>query len=550
MENNGYSGLVKQALEEFHALPAFSDFKGETLTFAQVGERMEGLHHFFKKQGIKKGDKIALIGRNMSSWGVTYLAVVTYGAVIVPILPEFSSNDIHHIVNHSESKLLFCTDLQFDRVDDTHMPKLEAIISITNYRVLVSRKSSVHEAFDKYLPLLNGNGNKFDINNIAFETFDSEDLAVLSYTSGTSGFSKGVMLPHRSIWSNVVFARDTFDIGAGDRIVSFLPLAHAYGCLFEYLWPFTEGCHITFLTRTPSPQVITEAFREVKPHLILSVPLILEKIFKKNIQPKIDSGKMKTMLKIPGLNKLIYRKIRKSLIEVFGGQFSEMIIGGAALNKDVELFLRKIEFPFTIGYGMTECGPLISYAPWQQSRTFSAGSIVNRMRVKIDSPDPYNVVGEILVKGDNTMLGYFKNKEATDQIFDSEGWLHTGDLGVTDDQQFIYIKGRSKNMILGPSGQNIYPEEIEAVVNSLDYVQESLVREVNGKLEALVYPDYERADSEGLDTNALEKKIQEQKQTANAILPSYMNLFKVTLFPTEFEKTPKKSIKRYVYTQN
>ncbi len=547
MENNGYSGLVKQALEQYCNLPAFSDFKGETLTYAQVGERIQGLHHFFQEQGIKKGDKVALIGRNMSSWGVTYLAVITYGAVIVPILPEFSSNDIHHIVNHSESKLLFCTDLQFDRVDDTQMPHLEAIISITGYRVLVSRKSAVHAAFEKYLPLLNGDGSQFNINKLMFGQFGSEELAVLSYTSGTSGFSKGVMLPHRSIWSNVVFARDTFDINAGDRIVSFLPLAHAYGCLFEYLWPFTEGCHITFLTRVPSPQIITEAFRAVKPNLILAVPLILEKIFKKNIQPKIESPSMKALLMVPGLNKLIYKKINKTLIDVFGGEFSEMIIGGAALNKDVELFLRKIGFPFTIGYGMTECGPLISYAPWQQSRAHSAGSVVNRMQVKIDSADPFHEVGEILVKGENTMLGYYKNSEATAEIFDAEGWLHTGDLGVIDEHDFIYIRGRSKNMILGPSGQNIYPEEVEAILNSLDYVQESLVRESDGKLEALVYPDYELADKEGLDSAALEKKIQSLKGKANAILPSYMNVAKITLFPTEFEKTPKKSIKRYIY---
>ncbi len=547
MTDNGYPGLVKRALEQYTGLPAFSDFNGETLTYAQVGERIQGLHHFFKEHGIKKGDKIALIGRNMSSWGVTYLATITYGAVIVPILPEFSSHDIHHIVNHSESRLLFCTDLQFDRVDDTQMPNLEAIISITGYRVLVAHKANVRAMFEKHVALLNGDGSKFNVNRLLFGTFGAEELAVLSYTSGTSGFSKGVMLPHRSIWSNVVFAHDTFDVKPGDRIVSFLPLAHAYGCLFEYLWPFTEGCHITFLTRTPSPQIITEAFREVKPHLILSVPLIIEKIFKKNIQPKIDSVRMKALLLIPGVNKLIYRKINRSLIKVFGGEFSEMIIGGAALNKEVELFLRKIGFPFTIGYGMTECGPLISYAPWQQSLTYSAGSIVNRMQVKIDSADPFNEVGEILVKGDNTMLGYYKNQAATAEIFDAEGWLHTGDLGVVDRNDFIFIRGRSKNMILGPSGQNIYPEEVEAVLNSLDYVQESLVRETDGKLEALIYPDYELADKEGLDNIALEKRVQAVKTKANAILPGYMNVSKITVFPTEFEKTPKKSIKRYIY---
>lgn len=546
MENNGYPGLVRHALEQYYALEAFSDFKGETLTYAQVGERMAGLHHFFKNQGIQKGDKIALIGRNMSSWGVVYLATVTYGAVIVPILPDFSSSDIHHIATHSEAKLLFCTDLQFDRIDETKMPHLDAIVSITGYRVLIDRKHATRHLNDQ-LNLLNGSGNLFNIGHLHFETVQPDDLAVLSYTSGTSGFSKGVMIPHRSIWSNVQFAIDTFDIGPRDRIVSFLPLAHVYGCLFEYLWPFTEGCHITFLTRTPSPQIITEAFREVKPNLILAVPLIIEKIFKKRIQPILDTPKMRALMHIPGVNKLLYRKIKNTLIETFGGSFKEMIIGGAALNKEVELFLRKIGFPFTIGYGMTECGPLISYAPWQESRTFSAGTLVHRMSVKIDSHDPFREVGEILVKGENTMLGYFKNEQATTEIFDKDGWLHTGDLGVIDAQNFIYIKGRSKNMILGPSGQNIYPEEIEAVLNNMEYVQESLVRDHDGKLEALIYPDYELADKESLSTEQLEVKIQEIRKKANSILPGYMNLAKVTLFPEEFEKTPKKSIKRYIY---
>lgn len=550
MENNGYSGLVRHALTEFRHLPAFSDYKGETLSFAQVGERIEGLHRFFNEMEIRKGDKIALLGRNMSNWGVTYIAILTYGAVVVPILPDFSSADIHHIMNHSEAKMLFCTDMQFDRVDDNELPLVEAIISITDWKVFVAQKSSAHKAFEKSAPLLTGKGTHFDVNDLIFNDFQPDDLAVLSYTSGTSGFSKGVMLPHRSIWSNVQFARDTFDIKPKDRIVSFLPLAHAYGCLFEYLWPFTEGCHITFLSKTPSPQVVTECFKEVKPNLILSVPLILEKIFKKNIQPKIETPRMQFLMKIPGVNRLIYNKINKTLIKTFGGVFSEMIIGGAALNPDVELFLRKIGFPFTVGYGMTECGPLISYAPWRQSRSFSAGMGVHRMDVKIDSADPYVVVGEILVKGENTMLGYYKNQEATDEMFDTDGWLHTGDLGVLDEQGFIYIKGRSKNMILGPSGQNIYPEEIEAVLNNCDYVQECLVRDNDGKIEALVFPDFELADKEGLDSVGLEKKLQEVRKRANQTLPGYMNVAKITIFPNEFEKTPKKSIKRYLYANN
>ncbi len=548
MLENGYLSLVEATLKKHSEEKAFSDFQGETITYAQVGERIIGLHHLFKDLGIERGDKVALIGRNMTSWGVAYIGTITYGAVIVPILPDFNSADIHHIVNHSESKLLFSTDLLFDKLDETQMPNLKGIISINRCVTLVDNtKGKFKKAVDKVIPYFNGDGSRYMHQLLNFPKIGAEELMVLSYTSGTSGFSKGVLLPHRSIWSNIVYAREHLVLQPKERIVSFLPLAHAYGCLFEFLWPFTMGCHITFLTRTPSPQIITQAFREVKPNLILSVPLILEKIFKKQIQPQLEETKVNTMLKIPGLNKVVYSKIRKKMMEVFGGEFREMVIGGAALNKDVEMFLRKINFPFTIGYGMTECGPLISYAPWTESRPFSAGQLVDRMEVKIDSDDPYNTVGEILVKGENTLLGYYKNKEATDEIFDDEGWLRTGDLGVIDADNFIYIKGRSKNMLLGASGQNIYPEEIEATINSLDYVQECLVRDNQGKIEALVYPDYEATDKEGLNKTQILDKLQDIRKQANKILPSYMNIQMVTLFPEEFEKTPKKSIKRYKY---
>ncbi|MBS2099537.1 AMP-binding protein [Carboxylicivirga linearis] len=548
MIENGYLSLVETTLKENTALNAFSDFQGETITYGQVGERILGTHQLFKEIGIQKGDKVALIGRNMTSWGVVYIATITYGAVIVPILPDFNSADIHHIVNHSESKVLFSTDLLFDKLDETKMTKLKGIMSINRCASLVDNMSGMFsKAVDKAKEWLKGDGSNFDVEKLNFPQIGADDLMVLSYTSGTSGFSKGVLLPHRSIWSNIVYAREHLILKPEERVVSFLPLAHAYGCLFEFLWPFTVGCHITFLTRTPSPQIITQAFREVKPHIILSVPLILEKIFKKRVQPQLEEFKVKTLTKIPVLNKVVYSKIKNKLVETFGGEFREMIIGGAALNKDVELFLRKIGFPFTIGYGMTECGPLISYAPWTESKKFSAGQLVDRMEVKIDSQDPYNIVGEILVKGENTLLGYYKNEEATNEIFDEEGWLHTGDLGVIDEDDFIFIKGRSKNMLLGASGQNIYPEEIEAVINSMEYVQECLVRDYEGKLEALIYPDYEVTDSEGLNKAQIEQKLQNIKKQANELLPSYMNIQKATLFPEEFEKTPKKSIKRYKY---
>lgn len=547
MEKQGYIGLVKSALENNATLPAFTDFKGETLNFLDVGKHIYKCHHVYRKLGIKPGDKVALIGRNSTNWSMLYLGIVTYGAVVVPILPDFSPGDITHIIKHSGSLLLFSTDLIFDKIDENQMPGLLGIISVNTFSVLIDPKGKVTEAIRKANEALEKINARFSINDLSFFNPKPEDVMVLSYTSGTSGFSKGVLLPHRSIWSNVQFARDNFDVVAGERIVSFLPLAHAYGCLFEFLWPFTEGCHITFLTRTPSPQIITEAFRKVKPHIILSVPLIIEKIFKRKIQPQLEKGSIKTLARLPVLNKLVYGKIRQKLIEVFGGEFREMIIGGAALNKDVEQFLSRIKFPFTVGYGMTECGPLISYAPWNDRRMQSSGRVVHRMEVRIDSDDPFNMVGEILVRGENNMLGYYKNPKATKEILDDDGWLHTGDLGLTDQNNFVYIKGRSKNMILGASGQNVYPEEVEALLGNKDYVQECLVRDNDGKIEALVYPDYEMADNEGLSQEDLEEILQKLKTEVNNELPSYMNVSKIILFPEEFEKTPKKSIKRYKY---
>lgn len=531
---------MMNSIHENAELNAFSDYLGGTYTFKQVGEHIAKLHRLYKQLGIQRGDKIAIVGRNMSSWAISYLSVVSYGAVVVPILPDFSANDIQHIVNHSGSVFLFATELQYDKFDHEQMPHLKGILSLPDFKVLCDKCHGLQAEWDSIL--------SSGAMGLEPATVAHEELMVLSYTSGTSGFSKGVMLPHRSIWSNVQFARDSFDLKAGDRMVSFLPLAHAYGCLFEFLWPFTIGVHVTFITKTPSPRIILEAFQAVKPHLILSVPLILEKIFKKNIHPIIEKGTVATVLKIPLVNKLLHAKIRNKLVENFGGEFREMIVGGAALNHDVEEFLHKIGFPLTVGYGMTECGPLISYSSATTTKMKSAGRIVHRMEVRIDHPDPDTLVGEICVKGDNLMLGYYKNPDATKEMFDEDGWLHTGDLGIADGENFIFIKGRSKSMILGASGQNIYPEEIEALLNSMDLVQESLVRDMGeGKLEALIYPDFEMADSLGLSEQQLENKLQEIKNEANKVLPAYQNISKVTLFPEEFEKTPKRSIKRFVY---
>ena len=540
--------LMQDSIRSNWSNSAFSDFEGKTITFGELAVYVAKLHEMFKVCGIKKGDKIALIGRNQSNWAVVYLATVSYGAVIVPVLPDFSTNDMHHIVNHSDSKLLFLTDFMFDKVDESKMPALKGIVALKDFHIVYKNSKcnllNALEIENEYIRNLSS--DTFVLNNVSLD-----DIAVISYTSGTSGFSKGVVLPHRSIWSN---ARVGWDINIGlkpgDKIVSFLPLAHAYGCLFEFLTPFLMGCHITFLTRTPSPQVITKAFRDVKPNLILSVPLIIEKVYKKQILPAIDKRTMKVLMRLPVVNSAVYKKINAKLTEVFGGEFSQIIIGGAALNKEVERFLRRIGFKFTVGYGMTECGPLISYQPYEKHVPESAGKVVPRMQVRIDSADPMNVPGEIQIKGDNVMLGYYKNDEATNEVFTADGWLRSGDLGVMNSDGVIFIKGRSKNMILGPSGQNIYPEEIEAQINNMPFVQESLVRENNGKLEALVYPDLETADAQGMTIQQVEQIVKAHRDTLNKILPLYMNISKISLYPVEFEKTPKKSIKRYLYTLN
>lgn len=538
----------EQSTKQNWEKPALSDYKGTTLSYGDVAVQIAKIHLLFERNGIRKGDKISLIGKNASNWAIVYLATVTYGAVIVPILPEFKPNDVHHIINHSDSVVLFTSNTLFDTMDLARLTGLRAVISLEDFSLKYSPDTmwdedikNIDSLFEAKFPY------GFNSGLTCYPGIANSELAVISYTSGTTGFSKGVMLSHNSLAANLRFARNNMPLKPGDRIVSFLPLAHAYGCAFEFLFPFSIGCHITFLTKTPSPQIIIQAFDEIKPRLILSVPLIIEKIYKKQLLPVISKPAIKLLLKIPLLNLFIHSKIRKKLCDVFGGNFHEVVIGGAAFNAEAETFFRKIGFPFTVGYGMTECGPLISYSSWKETRLHSAGKNVDTLEVKIDSNDPYTKVGEILVRGDNVMDGYYKNEEATKAVIDEDGWLHTGDQGLVDKKGNIYIKGRSKTMILGPSGQNIYPEEIESLLNNKDFIMESLVIEDKGRLVALLYPDYEMADSRQISEDQLHHLFNNHIREINHHLPNYMNLAKFSIHREEFEKTPKRSIKRFLY---
>lgn len=543
-----FENSIKQNWE----LPAFSDYKGSTYYYKDVARKITRIHIMFEQCGVKKGDKIALLGKNSANWAMTYLSAITYGAVVVPILPDFHPNDMHHIINHSDSVILFVEDSIWENLDESNIPDLRAVISLNDFGILSeSNKENVREVYNNlnqiYTERFGNNG--VDVNQFELETISNKEIGALNYTSGTTGFSKGVMLPLNSLAANIRFALENMPLQPGDNMVSFLPLAHTYGCAFQFLWPFTIGCHIHFLTRTPSPKIITTAFREIQPTLVIAVPLILEKIYKKQILPTITKTSLKALMNLPLINKSIYRKINKKLTESFGGNFHEVVIGGAPLNADVEKFLRKITFPLSVGYGMTECGPLISYANWDKTKAGSSGKLVDTLEIKIDSNDPYNEVGEILVRGENLMYGYYKNEEDTKNALDDEGWLHTGDLGIIDEENFIFIKGRSKSVILGPSGENIYPEEIESKLNNLPYVQESLVLEKDNKLMALVYPDYEKADQEEINTEGqLEEIMKQNKRALNENLPKFKQISGIKLYPTEFEKTPKKSIRRFLYT--
>ncbi len=546
------SVFILKAIRNNWNITALADYKGKSFTYGDVAGYIAHLHTRFEACGIKKGDKIALLGKNSAHWGIAYLAVITYGGTVVPILPDFKANDVHHIINHSEARLLLAADNLFDNLDPEKINRLLGTLSLNDFsvlhdgpgRILEKQAEKIEDLYQKKYPL----GIQPD--SLMFPELSNDTLGVISYTSGTTGFTKGVMLPHNSLAANIVYANENMPLNPGDKIVSFLPLAHAYGCAFEFLWPFTLGCHVTFLTKTPSPQIIIQAFKEVKPRLVLAVPLIIEKIYKKQIIPALDKPAMKILLKTPGLKKIVHNKIRKKLVDVFGGNFHEIVIGGAPLNKEVELFLKKIGFPYSIGYGMTECGPLISYANWKNTKLESAGKVVDFLEMKIDSPDPERIAGEILVKGENVMTGYFKNEEATKDALNSDGWLHTGDLGLLDNDDYVFIKGRSKSMILGPSGQNIYPEEIEAMLNNKLYIQETLVRERKGVLQALIYPDYETIDKSSISEQMFQQTLKNYKKEINEKLPAYMNIADIDIVPEEFEKTPKKSIKRFLYTMD
>jgi long-chain acyl-CoA synthetase len=537
--------LFPNAIRDNWEFNALSDYGGSSFTYRDVGEKILRIHELFSKSGIRKGDKVALFGKNSANWGVIYLSAVTYGAVIVPILPDFKPADVHHIVTHSDSVLLFAEDSLFSALDPKAMPQVRKILKIQDSSVLFERGNSPdEEATSKSVA---GSPESIVPAMINFTPSDSEDIAVISYTSGTTGFSKGVVIQHKSLLGNILYAHRNMPLNPKDKILSFLPLAHTYGCAFEFLFPFTLGCDITFLTKTPSPKIIMQAFQEIRPELILSVPLVIEKIYKSQLIPALRKPAVKILSHTPLLKKLIYAKIRKKMVDVFGGNFRELVIGGAPFNNQAERFFHKINFPFTVGYGMTECGPLISYASWKTTELGASGRVVDELEVKIDSPDPRKIAGEILVKGNHVMLGYYKNEEATQAVLEKDGWLHTGDLGVIDAKGNIYIRGRSKSMILGPSGKNIYPEEIESILNNRFLVMESLIIERDHLLTAVIFPDADAMEKAGVTRERLPEIFKGYLHDLNHRLPKYMFVTGFEITESEFEKTPKRSIKRFLY---
>lgn len=545
-----FIAYIEESIKKNWDLDALTDYSGATLQYKDVARKIEKLHIIFEKSGIEKSDKIAICGRNSSHWGVSFLATLTYGAIAVPILHEFKADNIHNIVNHSEARLLLVGDMVWENLNETAMPLLEGVVLMNDFSLLVSRtdkltyaREHLNELFGQKYP------KNFRTEHINYHKDQPEELAVINYTSGTTSYSKGVMLPYRSLWSNTKFAHEVLTLNPGDKLVSMLPMAHMYGLAFEFLYEFSVGCHIYFLTRMPSPKIIFQAFAEVKPNLIIAVPLIIEKIIKKSVLPKLETPTMKLLLKVPIINDKINEKVREQMINAFGGNFAEIVVGGAAFNHEVEALLKQIEFPYTVGYGMTECGPIITYVDWKYFKSGSCGLAVPRMEVKILSPDPQNIVGEIVCRGTNVMLGYYKNEEATAQVIDKDGWMHTGDLGIIDEDGYLFIKGRSKNMLLGPSGQNIYPEEIEDKLNNLPYVAESIVVQQNEKLVGLIYPDFDDAFAHGLTNEDIERVMEENRIELNNELPIYSQLAKMKIYPEEFEKTPKKSIKRFLYQE-
>ena len=549
IEFKSVNKIFEESFKKNWLRPAISNYQGETLHFRDLARRIEKLHIMFEECGLQKGDKVAICSRNQANWAVVFLSTMTYGAVPVPLLHEFKSANIHHLVNHSEAKVLFVDEVIWEGLSETEMPDLHAIIQVNTFKVLYAVDQKIYDAkvhlnelFGKRYP------EAFEPEMINYYEDSADELAVINYTSGTSGFSKGVMIPYRAIWSNIVFGQKVLpQLCSTSRVVSMLPCAHMYGLMFEVLYELSVGCHVHFLSRLPSPKVIMQALAEVKPNVVIAVPLVIEKIYKSKVKPVLEKEGIRFLMKVPFLNQVVLDKVREELINAFGGEFYEVIIGGAAFNKEVEAFFKKMNFPFTVGYGMTECAPIITYDDWKEEKLYSCGKAAPNMQVRIASANPAEIAGEIQVKGANVFLGYYKNEEATAEVFTEDGWFRTGDMGILDEDGSLFIKGRTKCMILGPSGQNIYPEEVETLLNSQPYVVESLVIEDDGGLTALIYPDFPQGAKDGMNQRAFVKYMEERLSEWNAILPNYARLKKVEVMSEDFERTPKKSIKRYLY---
>ena len=549
-QEHQFIDYIEQSIIKNWDKDALTDYKGITLQYKDVARKIAKFHIVLESAGIQPGDKIAVCGRNSAHWAVTFLATITYGAVIVPILHEFKADNIHNIVNHSEAKLLFVGDQAWENLNEDAMPLLEGIALLTDFSPLVSRNEKLTYAFEHRNAIYGRQYPKnFRPEHICYRKDHPEELAIINYTSGTTGYSKGVMLPYRSLWSNVAYCFEMLPVKPGDHIVSMLPMGHVFGMVYDFLYGFSAGAHIYFLTRMPSPKIISQSFSEIKPRVISCVPLIVEKIIKKDILPKVDSTIGKLLLKVPIVNDKIKSLARQAAMEIFGGNFDEIIIGGAPFNAEVEAFLKKIGFPYTIAYGMTECGPIICSSRWETLKLASCGKATSRMEVRIDSPDPETHAGEIVCRGMNMMLGYYKNPEATAQIIDSNGWLHTGDLGTLDEEGYVTVRGRSKNLLLTSSGQNIYPEEIESKLNNMPYVAESLIVLQHEKLVAMIYPDFDDAFAHGLQQTDIQKVMEQNRIELNQQLPNYSQISKIKIHFEEFEKTAKKSIKRFMYQE-
>ncbi|MBO8479797.1 MAG: AMP-binding protein [Bacteroidetes bacterium] len=551
MEFNSVNKLIEKSIKEHWDKDALSNYQGITLKYKDVAQRIKFLHIAFEKCGLKKGEKVALCSRNQANWGVCFLATMTYGAVPVPLLHEFKAESIHYLVNHSEAKVLFVDEVIWEGLSEQEMPELEVIVQMNTLKFIYAKSPEFQAVRDNITDIFNAMYPAgFTRDDVSYYEDSADELALINYTSGTSGFSKGVMIPYRALYSNIEFAiRDAEpQLDSNSKVVAMLPSAHMYGMMFEFLFEMTIGMHVHFLTRIPSPKIIMQAFADIHPDVIIAVPLIIEKVYKSKLKPILDRNRL--FFKLPFIDKVLERKVRNELVHSFGGNFEEIILGGAAFNPEVESFFHKIGFPYTVGYGMTECAPIITYAHWDKAKLYSCGRPALNMEIRIDSPDPENVPGEVQVKGPNVFLGYYKNEEATRASFTDDGWFRTGDMGVVDKDGYLFLRGRSKCMILGANGQNIYPEELEAVINNVTYVVESLVIEDKGGLTALIYPDYHQGELDGLDAGALEKRLTDSLPEINRVLPAYAQIRRIEFMPEDFERTPKRSIKRYLYQRS